>query len=142
MAIASLPPGPGHPAGLGEGRRAVDEVDDERHRRPVEPRVAKRQRFGSSLTHADTARDALPCDAKHLDAGIDAPNLRAGLVGERRRELSRAAADVEDASASEVAELDECMEPGPPRVVLGAQRVVVSRAGVEVRRALGSHVDR
>ena len=104
----------------------------ERHRDPVEPAVAERKPLGDSLADADAGRHRLAGDGDHLAARVDAPHLRAGLVGERGREPAGAAADVEHAPAAEVAELDERGERLPPGRVGRPQRVVDPGARAEV----------
>ena len=56
--------------------------------------------------------------------------------------LPGATSDVEDTSASQIAQLDEVLEGSPPARVRRAKGVVGPRAGVEVRAPLRAHVSR
>ena len=106
---------------------------DERHRHPVEPAVTEWQPLGTAAPHADAGRERLARDGDHLGALVDAPGLRMRLADESGQQPSRATADVEDAPAAEVTELDHRRERLPPRGVGRPQRVVDAGAGAEIR---------
>ena len=118
---------------LDERLRAIDEVEHERHRHPVEPPVTERQLLGCSPPDADAGGQRLACDGDHLGALVDAPRLGMRLGDEGGEQPPRPAADIEDAPAAKVTELDHRRERVPPRGVGRSQRVVDAGAGAEVR---------
>ncbi len=125
---------------LGERLRAIDEMQDERHRDAVEPTVAEREPFGHSPPNPDVARERLARDGHHLVARVDAPHLRSSLAAQRGGEPAGATSDVEHTSASQISQLDEVLEGSPPALVRRAEGVIGPRASVEVRAPLRAHV--
>ena len=121
-----------HARGLGERRRPLEQVDDEREHDRVEPTVAEGQPLGAAVPEPGGPRNARAGDGEHALARLHAPDARVRALGQRRRERPGAAADVEDARAAERAELHERLEALPPGTVLRAQRVVRRRPPAEV----------
>ncbi len=92
----------------------------------VEPAGLERKALGGRLLEAATGDVTATGNREHLRRGIDAPGPGAA-GGERLRDPSRAAADVEDAAAIEAAELDERVEHRLPDGVARAQLVIALR---------------
>jgi hypothetical protein len=86
--------------------------------------MAERQRLCSRLSKRDPlAGEPDPGRGEHLRRGLDAPHLSAALR-ESSREPTRAASDVENPSADEIALRDEEVEELEPVPVDRAKPVV------------------
>ena len=123
---------PDNTACLGERGRSVDEMDHERHGGPVEPSVSERKALGVALPYPDPGRDRGTGGGDHPVALVDAPDLGMCIRGERGCEPARAASDIQDAPATEVAELDQGLEATPPGLIRRTERVVEAGARVEI----------
>ena len=120
-----------HAVELRECTRPVDQVDDEPHDRPLEPGVLEGQLLGRAELQPG-AVSAAARDLEHLRRGVDPPDL--GPAGERGQEPTRATANLEDATAGEVALADQRLADLAPVPVGGTELVVGCGATPEVRR--------
>ena len=116
------PVGREHAPPLGEGARAVDQVDDEPGDDALEPAVSEGQLLGGRLPEADLGRRVAARLLEHLRRGIDRPDLRDPR--QLGREASRAAADLEHPPPAQVALAHEQLVQLAPVRVHGTQRVV------------------
>ena len=118
---------------LGERTRRVEQVDDEPHRRALEPAVLERQRLGPAELEADAARNAAARDLQHLRRRLDGPDLAGVPLGQRGCERPGAGAHVEHAPSAQVAEAHERVDDLEPLLVDRPQLVVPRRPLAEIR---------
>ena len=125
--------GPQHPPELGERARPVEHVDDESRDRALERGGLEGELLGRGLAERN-ARRLRAGDRQHLVRRVDGPDLRSGAIGQRGGEEPRAAPDLEDPPATQIALADEDVEEVPPVLVGGPELVVRGGALAEVRR--------
>ena len=116
-----------------------------RRTRPVDPRDGSRATWWPGRTirlGTEGSRRCPPGSRPRRERGtgggdhpvalVDAPDLGMCIRGERGCEPARAASDIQDAPATEVAELDQGLEATPPGLIRRTERVVEAGARVEI----------